>query len=261
MGALDWQQTGTARVGRAVAGLSLLLLSAPRVAQLVLESIVQPPETAYQGWRILDDLGFIGSSVAMLTLAALLGAALAFPVKNRRTANTIEDIETPQIYTIYAVVGAIVGIMVVQFGMAVGFVLFGIGGLIRFRTILQSASRTGRVILVTLIGLSCGLNLPQVALMATTFLYVLIFIMDSRITYRMQVKGVDPKLFCETHAAYQDLLEELDCRILGVKKYPRKRRLIYIFRCARSVDGACLENLFEKRIDPSLRATVEWEID
>jgi hypothetical protein len=87
--------------------------------------------------------------------------------------------------------------------------------------------------------------------MATTFLYVLIFIMDSRITYRMQVKGVDPKLFCETHAAYQDLLEELDCRILGVKKYPRKRRLIYIF----------MENLFEKRIDPSLRATVEWEID
>ncbi|NJM34915.1 MAG: multidrug transporter AcrB, partial [Rhodomicrobium sp.] len=49
----------------------------------------------------------------------------------------------------------------------VGFVIFGLGGLMRFRTETSSTRDTSRLIIVTLIGLICGLNLPHFAVLAT----------------------------------------------------------------------------------------------
>ncbi|NIL93380.1 MAG: hypothetical protein GTO71_02810 [Woeseiaceae bacterium] len=252
-------------IGRAVCGAAMvsmvLLLSVPAAGQQPLESMLQQPAPIDLAWRDFLDIRFLGYTLLMLVLAAALGALMAFHPRRRKTARTLEDIETPHVYTIYAVVGAIVGIMVVRYGMVVGFVLFGIGGLIRFRTLLQSAARTGRVILVTLIGLACGLQLPHVAVIATVFGYTLIAIVDSRVTYRLTVKGVNPELFCETGKAYEALLDELGCRVLSAKRTPEKLRLSYIFRCPSKVEECCIGKSFENRIDPKLRATPDWEID
>lgn len=239
----------------------VLLLSVPAAGQQLLESMLQQPAPIDLAWRDFLDIRFLGYTLLMLLLAAALGALMAYHPRRRKTARTLEDIETPHVYTIYAVVGAIVGIMVVRYGMVVGFVLFGIGGLIRFRTLLQSAARTGRVILVTLIGLACGLKLPHVAVIATVFGYTLIAIVDSRVTYRLTVKGVNPELFCETGKAYEALLDELGCRVLSAKRTPEKLRLSYIFRCPSKVEECCIGKSFENRIDPKLRATPDWEID
>jgi hypothetical protein len=223
--------------------------------------MIDRPEVLGEGWRGFTDLGFIVNALSMLVLATVLGAALGMQPRHDKTTNSLEEIETPQIYTMYAVIGGIVGIMVVKYGLIVGFVLFGIGGLIRFRTILQSATRTGRVILVTLVGLSCGLNLPHVAVLSAAFGWILICFLDSRITYQLQVKGIDPDKFAATSAAYRSALEKLTCRVLNEKKSPRKKRVTYIFRCPRVIEHDHLEEFIAAEVAPELQATTDWEID
>ena len=253
------------RLNRAVRALAilgfLLSLAFPAFSDQAIDSILQETDLPTYGWAGLTDWDFWLESLLLMVLAAVLGAVLALHPQHGQTLDTTDDIETLQIYTVYSVVGAIVGIMVVKYGMVVGFVLFGIGGLIRFRTVLQSANRTGRVILVTLVGLACGMRLPHVALLSSVFGFVLFYFMDARVSYRMDINGIKPEAFRDATKAYREVLTKLDCNVLSERKNPIKRRLTYVFRCKRVLDAEQLDEMLEKRIDPALRGIVNWEID
>ena len=102
-----------------------------------------------QGWAGFGDLNLLAKSVLVLALASALGALIAYHPWSRRTVDRIVEAEAQKAYVMYAAIGAMTGMMVLRYGVVVGFVIFGIGGLIRFRTDLRSASMTGRLILVT----------------------------------------------------------------------------------------------------------------
>lgn len=223
--------------------------------------MTQEPGIVAEGWSGFVDWAFWLEALVMLSMAAVLGAALALHPKHGQTSDSTEDVESLQIYMIYAVVGAIVGIMVVKYGLVVGFVLFGIGGLIRFRTVLQSANRTGRVILVTLIGLACGLQLPHVAVLSAIFGFVLFYIMDARVCYRLEVIAIPPDVFYESACAYSKVMHELNCRLLSERKNPIKNRLIFVFRCKKGVDIERLKKIIDDGIDPGLRGLSNWEVN
>ena len=161
----------------------------------------------------------------------------------------------------FAVIGSLIGILVVKYGMVVGFVLFGIGGLIRFRTALRSARLTGQVMFVTLIGLSCGLDLPHVAVLATLFAFLLIYILDSRVTYRVDIRALPAESISRSAEAYRKLLEEQNFVVISERKNPAKERMRIIFKTRRHISHEQLQDLFETRIDPPLKGTVDWEID
>ena len=158
-------------------------------------------------------------------------------------------------------IGAIIGILVVKYDLVVGFVLFGIGGLIRFRTLMRSANLTGRVIFVTLIGLTCGLNLPHVAVLGTAFAYLLIYVLEARVTYRIDVQALDPDRIAESAAAYRKLLEETGCRVLSERKNPIKRRVTLLVSGPHGVRREKLEALIDAGIDGPLKGAVDWETD
>ncbi len=239
----------------------LVLVASSAWSQQVSDFLMQEPGSLGEGWRGFADFSFLLSALLTLTLAAILGAAIAYHPRHVQTADTLEEIEAPKVYIMYAVIGALIGIMVVKYGLVVGFVLFGIGGLIRFRTVLRSASLTGHVIFVTLIGLSCGLDLPHVAVLATAFGFVLIYVLNARITYRINVRALPSERVAEAAAAYREVLEQQGCRIMSEKTNPGKERVIFIFRSARHVTRHHLEELLEAKIDASLTGSVDWEID
>jgi hypothetical protein len=214
-----------------------------------------------EGWQGFTDLGFLVNMLLTLLLAAVLGATIAYHPKRLLTADTLEEIEAPKVYIMYAVIGAFIGILVVKYGLVVGFVLFGIGGLIRFRTVLRSASLTGHVIFVTLIGLACGLDLPHVAVIATAFGFVLIYILDAQTTYRIDIRTLTQERIADASAAYREVLEKHGCRILSEKKNPLKERVTFIFRSNRRVERQRLEGLLDTEIDPTLRGAVDWQLD
>jgi len=236
------------------------VLTAPVLAQDVGDMILQTAGPKGEGWRGFEDLQFLLNASANLLLAAVLGAAIAYHPRHIQTADTFEEIEATQIYILYAVIGSITGILVVQYGMAVGFVLFGIGALIRFRTVLRSASLTGRLIFVTLIGLSCGLALPHVAVLVTLFGFALIFFLDARFTFRIYVRGLSNDSVTQSARAYRDVLEHENCRIVSEKKDPDRGRVTFIIRSSQVDAGKNLAASLENRVDPSLQGSVDWEI-
>jgi len=240
---------------------SLLLATSVGWAQQVPDVFMQEPVSMGEGWKGFTDLSFLANALATLTLAAVLGAIIAYHPKHVLTADTLEEIEAPKVFITYSVIGALIGIMVVKYGLVVGFVLFGIGGLIRFRTVLYSASLTGHVIFVTLIGLSCGLDLPHVAVLATVFGFALIYVLNTRITYRINIGALPSERIVEAAAAYRKVLEQQGCHIMSEKKNPGKARVTFIFRGARKIRQQHLEHSLENQVDESLRGYLDWEIE
>jgi hypothetical protein len=239
----------------------MVLVSTSALAQQLPDMITQTPAPRGEGWYGFTDLGFLANALFNLVLSAVLGAAIAYHPRHKQTADTLEEIEAGQIYILYAVIGSIIGILVVKYGMAVGFVLFGIGALIRFRTVLRSASLTGRLIFVTLIGLSCGLDLPHVAVLVTVFGFALIYILDARFTYRIEVRALAPEFVPKAADAYRVILEQENLRIISEKRNPEKGRIVFIFRSPRHDSAGQLQAIFESKIDGALRGSVDWEID
>lgn len=237
-----------------------LCITSPALAQQLGE-VVQTSSPEGEGWRGFTNGAFLINALLNLLLAAVLGAIIAYHPRHSLTADTLEEIEATQIYILYAVIGAIAGILVVQYGMVVGFVLFGIGGLIRFRTVLRSASLTGRLIFVTLIGLSAGLDMPHVAVLVTVFGFLLIFVLDARFTFRIDIRGVAAELIRQSAAAYREVLLQQDCRILSEKKRPDRGRISFIIRSPNASLGKQLEEIFETEIDEPLKGSSDWEIE
>ena len=239
----------------------LVLVASRAWSQQVPDFLMQEPGSLGEGWQGFADFGFLANALLTLSLSAMLGATIAYHPKHRQTADTLEEIEAPKVYITYAVIGALIGIMVVKYGLVVGLVIFGIGGLFRFRTTLRSASLTGRVIFVTLIGLSCGLDMPHVAALATAFGFVLIYVLHARITYRIDVRALPSGRVAEAAAAYRGVLEQQGCRIMSEKKNPGKKSVTFIFHSARDLTRHHLEELVEAKIDASLTGSLDWEID
>lgn len=249
------------RIGRSVAAIGVMVLLATAAwSQLLPDFVSSSGERPEQGWHGFVDVAFLLNAALTLTLAAALGLAIGYHPRHLRAADTLEELKAPKVYTMYAVIGAIIGIMVLEYGLVVGFVVFGIGGLIRFRTDLRSASLTGQVIFVTLIGLSCGLNLPHVAVLATAFAFALIYVLEARTTYRLEIQGVRAEGLAVAAAAYRSVIEEQGCRVLSERKSPGKERIVFLFRAPHGVTRQRLEELFEK-VEPAHRGALDWEVD
>ncbi len=237
------------------------LVSASVLGQGFDDAVLQTPVPQGDGLDGFSDFDFMLNTLFNLTLAAVLGALIGFHPKSVQTADTLKEIEAPKVDIMYATIGALIGIMVVKYGLVIGFVLFGIGGLIRFRTVMRSANLTGQVILVTLVGLSCGLDLPHVAVMATVFGWVLMYILEWRITYRIDIRSLPEETMAESADAYRQVLEEHGCKILGEQKRPGSGRIRFIFRPGAKESREHIGNLLESQVDPSLQGLVDWEID
>lgn len=219
------------------------------------------PTTVGEGWQGFLNFALLGDTLLTLVFAAVLGAIISFHPRHRQLADTLAEVEAPKVYILYAVIGALIGILVRHYDLVVGFVIFGIGGLIRFRTILTSASLTGRVILVTLIGLACGLNLPHVAALTTAFAWLLIFLLEARVTYRVDVRSLDPASVPEAANAYRALFEANGCRVISVRQNPMKQRIRLLVVCPRDRTQNTLQEAIDTGISGPLRGAVDWESD
>ena len=107
----------------------------------------------------------------------------------------------------YAVIGAVIGVAVREFGTVVGVVVFGIGGLIRFRSCTDSTRDTVRLIIVTLAGLIAGLGLLHFAVMITLFAFVLIYVFDTSPPFRIRIEGIAEGRTADCAEAYRGMSE------------------------------------------------------
>ncbi|HRP10692.1 MAG TPA: hypothetical protein PLK37_06640 [Terricaulis sp.] len=213
------------------------------------------------GWSGFLDAAHVTEAVAALTLAIALGAALAFHPTTRRAVDTRAEAELPKVSIMYALVGAMVGVLVLQYGLVIGFIVFGLGGLMRFRTDTNSTRDTGRLIIVTLLGLIAGLNLPHFAVISAAFAWVLIYIFDGHPVCELEVHEIPKGKVKEAAEAYRAVLAELKCTLISENKSFGKGRIDYVFRAPRASTQAQLHSALCERVPPELRGEIDWEIE
>ncbi|MGQ9592727.1 MAG: hypothetical protein ACUVYA_20815, partial [Planctomycetota bacterium] len=212
---------------------------------------------AEQGWAGFSNVEFIVDTVVALVLSTVLAGAIAYHPKTYGKATTLEEVDQPKIFIMYGVVGAVIA-TIVNYYSIMAAVVFGIGGLLRFRTDVGPAKDTGRVILVTLIGIACGLKVYVFVILATAYAWGLIWLLESRVTHRLVVKGLETSLLAKAAEAYEEVLLENGLRIMSQKKNFVKGQVAFVFRAPGELDREELESLF-KDIPPKLQGAVDWE--
>ena len=217
------------------------------------------PRDVLKGWDAFTDVWFIADMAIIFMLSALLGAITAYHPLVRSKASSIPELEQPKTFIMYSLVGALTGMMV-QVNLWMGPVVFGIGGLLRFRTNVGPAKDTGRVILAVLVGIACGLKLLVAAVFATAFGWVLTWYLESQEFGRLQVQGLARDAIPRATEAYRRILTGAGCKILGEKKKITKGTVTFVFSAPRQLDREVLEQYFEQNISPDIRGTVDWDI-
>ena len=230
-------------------------------AQSIADTTNGSGEIAGEGWKGFTDVALLRQALLALALATVLGALLAYLPRRRHTVDSVEAADAPKVFVVYAVIGAAIGIMVLEYGLVVGFVVFGIGGLTRFRTDLPNAPDTGRLILITLVGLSCGLNLPHLAVLTAAFGFAVLMVLDAQATYHIEVKGLDRSVIGPASDAYRDVLRREGCRIVGERRSFAKQQVTFIFHAPHGLQRDGLVQRLEAAVPETLRGVVDWGVD
>lgn len=171
----------------------------------------------------------LGSYVISLFVAIGLAMTIAFHPLTFGKKEDINEIEAPKTLLFYAMIGSLIGATVADYGPELGFIFFGLGGLMRFRTNTGTSVQTGRLILVALIGLCCGLKMIYIAGVSTLVGWILIYFLERRTLYQFEIKGIKSELFAESIKSYRLALKKLKCKVIIEKKNIGKSRVDLIF--------------------------------
>ena len=174
-----------------------------------------------------------------LALACALSWIVAWHPRATRLAS-LSDLEERKTLVLLGMVGAIVAELSGT-NQTLAFVIFGIGALLRFRTVLDNPKLTGKAITVVIIGLACGMGSWVMAIFVTIFSWVLIFWLESRVACRLRVRladDVDPE---EMFSSMQSMLVSRGCRLQGSALVKGKRLLEFYLHIPADLDLRKLE--------------------
>lgn len=198
----------------------------------------------------------LGGYLISLIVALGLAAIIAFHPNTYGKKEDLAEIEAPKTLIFYAMIGSLVGATVADYGPELGFIFFGLGGLMRFRTNTGNSRQTGRLILVALIGLCCGLKMLYIAVISTIVVWILIYFLERRTLYQVEIKKVTE--LEESLKAYRHALQQQKCQIVLEKKNEAKSKLVYIFSSPNKLQRDDIEGFFNRHIPESSRGSIDW---
>src|SRR6266576_2504989 len=184
-----------------------------------------------------------------LSLSLAVGCAYAIAWHPRRTslADPLADLEERKALILLGVVGAVVAELSGT-SQTLAFVIFGIGALLRFRTVLDNPKLTGKAIMVVVVGLACGMGSWAMAVFVTGFSWLLLFWLDSHSSCEVRIRlnnGADAKPVFDT---VQSLLLSHKCRLQSSSLYEDKGRMVFLLYIPNGVDPGKLEDEVRTRL-------------
>src|SRR2546430_4707843 len=147
-----------------------------------------------------------------LTLAVGCAWAIAWHPRRSSLMDPLSDFEERKALILLGMVGAVVAELSGT-SQTLAFVIFGIGALLRFRTLLDNPKLTGKAITIVVVGLACGMGSWAMAVFVTAFTWVLVFWLDSHASCRVRIRlddNVDPN---PIFGMVQSLLVSHRCQI------------------------------------------------
>src|SRR5437879_3276814 len=178
----------------------------------------------------------------LLSLVLAVGCAVAIAWHPRRASlrDPLRDFEERKALILLGVVGAVVAELSGT-SQTLAFVIFGIGALLRFRTLLDNPKLTGKAIMVVVVGLACGMGSWAMAVFVTAFSWLLMFWLDSHSSCEVRIRlnnGADSNPVFDTE---QSLLLSHKCRLQSSALYEDKGQMVFLLYIPSGVDPMQLE--------------------
>jgi hypothetical protein len=178
----------------------------------------------------------------LLSFSLAVGCAWVIAWHPRRSSlnNPLSDLEERKALILLGLVGAIVAELSGS-SPTLAFVIFGIGALLRFRTVLDNPKLTGKAIMVVVIGLACGMGSWTMAIFVTAFSWLLVYWLDSHSSCRVRIRlddGADPQ---PIFGMVQSLLVSHKCRLQSSALYEDKGQMVFLLYIPTGVDPRQLE--------------------
>src|SRR5881275_119273 len=179
----------------------------------------------------------------LLSLVLAVGCAVAIAWHPRRASlrDPLRDFEERKALILLGVVGAVVAELSGT-SQTLAFVIFGIGALLRFRTLLDNPKLTGKAIMVVVVGLACGMGSWAMAVFVTAFSWLLMFFLDSHSSCEVRIRldqTEDPRPVFD---AVQSLLISHKCKLQSSSLYEDKGRMVFLLYLPNGVDPTALEH-------------------
>ena len=184
-----------------------------------------------------------------LSLSLAVGCAYAIAWHPRRAslADPLADLEERKALILLGVVGAVVAELSGT-SQTLAFVIFGIGALLRFRTVLDNPKLTGKAIMVVVVGLACGMGSWAMAVFVTLFGWVLVYWLDSHSSCRVRIRLDDQEDPKPIFGMVQSLLVSHKCRLQSSALYEDKGQMVFLLYIPTGVDPRQLEAEVRSRL-------------
>src|SRR5437899_2663846 len=196
-----------------------------------------------------------------LSLSLAPGCAFAIAWHPRRAAlrYPLADFEERKALILLGVVGAVVAELSGT-SQTLAFVIFGIGALLRFRTLLGNPKLTGKAIMIVVVGLACGMGSWAMAVFVTAFSWLLLFWLDSHTSCRVRIRldeTEDPK---PVFGMVQSLLVSHKCRLQSSSLYEDKGQMVFLLYIPTGVDPGVLEAEVRSRLRKNRVSKIDVDV-
>lgn len=210
------------------------------------------------GWAEWNDrrelVAFLIDAVVTLILAALIAH---HPIR-RRDPPTLQSVALPRLFYLYALIGMAVGFLVVNHGAVIGFVVFGIGALLRFRSNMDDPLDTVEMILVTVLGLCVGMDLPVMAVLIGAVAWVVILMVGRNTHFLLTLRADEGGQVDKALTLAEEKARQNAWRVLRSSRSHAKPAAEMLVSMPRSVGVTDAENAFAPDLDGT---GVNWKIE
>jgi hypothetical protein len=194
-----------------------------------------------------------------LSLAVACAWVVAWHPRRSSRLDSLSDLEERKTLVVLGMVGAIVAELSGT-SQTLAFVIFGIGALLRFRTVLDNPKLTGKAITVVVIGLACGMGSWVMAVFVTAFSWILIFWLDSRAACRLRIRlgeDEDPE---RAFGAVQSLLVSRGCSLQSSALNKAKQQLIFLLHIPAGLELEQLKSEARATLAEGDDARIDFEV-
>ena len=177
-----------------------------------------------------------------LSLALAVGCAWVIAWHPRRASlkDPLADFEERKALILLGVVGAVIAELSGT-SQTLAFVIFGIGALLRFRTLLGNPKLTGKAIMIVVVGLACGMGSWAMAVFVTGFSWILLYWLDSHSSCRVRIRLDDEEDPKPVFGMVQSLLVAHKCRLQSSSLYEDKGQMVFLLYIPAGIDPKELE--------------------
>lgn len=237
------------------------VLPSVAIAQVADGSLTLPTKITVRdvGWSQIADTGELLDFFLSVFETLIFCAAFAFHPRGKAFRQDAQGWSVQVSMFLFGLIGMFVGFLVIHHGYLIGFVIFGLGSLFRFRMASNSLVDGAILIIVTLVGLAVGLNLPVMALVATLAGWATLWFVTVQKTTVVELKFDSDEALRSALVPFQEAFAAKGFRVVSTRKSDFKSVVEFVLSHRHS-DAVGMVPVVLDEMDGSGHSAKDWYV-